>query len=87
MRSIASISAATRPNWIRCPFPGTVLGLETALRCYGSMLREKLMPPAIALAQAGFVLARTTPVGFNDSPILSSLAEVSGLICRIICGE
>ena len=36
--------------------PGTVLGLDTALREYGTMSREKVMAPAIRLAREGYVL-------------------------------
>ncbi len=37
--------------------PGTVLGLDTALREYGRLSRRQVMAPAIALARDGFVLA------------------------------
>ncbi|HWK48138.1 MAG TPA: gamma-glutamyltransferase [Stellaceae bacterium] len=37
--------------------PGTVLGLDTALRRYGTMPRTAVMAPAIRLARDGFVLA------------------------------
>ncbi len=36
--------------------PGTVLGLDSALTKYGSMTRQDVMAPAIALAEQGFVL-------------------------------
>ena len=36
--------------------PGTVLGLDTALRKYGTMSRQQVMAPAIRLAREGFVL-------------------------------
>ena len=36
--------------------PGTVLGLDTALRKYGTMSRQKVMAPAIRLARDGYVL-------------------------------
>ncbi len=36
--------------------PGTVLGLDTALRKYGTMSREQVMAPAIRLAREGYVL-------------------------------
>ena len=36
--------------------PGTVMGLNTALRKYGSMPLKKVMAPAIKLARDGFVL-------------------------------
>ena len=37
--------------------PGTVLGLDTMLREYGTMPRERVMAPAIKLAEEGFLLA------------------------------
>lgn len=36
--------------------PGTVLGLDTALREYGTMTRAQVMAPAIRLAQQGYIL-------------------------------
>lgn len=36
--------------------PGSVLGLDTLLTKYGTMSREKVMAPAIRLAEDGFVL-------------------------------
>lgn len=36
--------------------PGTVLGLETALKKYGTMTREQVMSPAIHLAKEGFIV-------------------------------
>ena len=36
--------------------PGTVLGLDTALRKYGTMTRQQVMAPAIRLARDGYVL-------------------------------
>ncbi len=36
--------------------PGTVLGLDTALKQYGTMTRKQVMEPAIALAEQGYVL-------------------------------
>ncbi|HMB78407.1 MAG TPA: gamma-glutamyltransferase [Kiloniellaceae bacterium] len=36
--------------------PGTVMGLEQARAAYGTMSREALMAPAIALAEEGYVL-------------------------------
>src|SRR5699024_3460069 len=42
----------------RSGVPGTVMGLETARRKYGSMSRAALIAPAIRLAEQGFVLTR-----------------------------
>ncbi|HET7570879.1 MAG TPA: gamma-glutamyltransferase [Gammaproteobacteria bacterium] len=36
--------------------PGTVMGLDTALKTYGTMSLEQVMQPAIELARNGFVL-------------------------------
>jgi gamma-glutamyltranspeptidase/glutathione hydrolase len=36
--------------------PGTVLGLETALKKYGTMSRKQVMQPAIQLAEQGYAL-------------------------------
>ena len=38
--------------------PGTVLGLETALKRYGTLPRARVMAPAIRLAREGFILTR-----------------------------
>jgi gamma-glutamyltranspeptidase/glutathione hydrolase len=45
-------------GYLAAGIPGTVLGLETALREYGTLPRATLMAPAIRLAQEGFVLTR-----------------------------
>ncbi len=49
--------------------PGTVLGLETAREEYGTLARSRLIAPAIALAQQGFIL---TP---GDVDVLKSATE------------
>jgi gamma-glutamyltranspeptidase/glutathione hydrolase len=49
--------------------PGTVAGLEMALAKYGTMTRQQVMAPAIALAEQGFVLADP------DARILAGDAE------------
>src|ERR1043166_2667175 len=49
--------------------PGTVAGLEMALAKYGTMTRQQVMAPAIALAEQGFVLADP------DAQILAGDAE------------
>lgn len=51
-----------RPNaslrgWLAVGVPGTVAGLETARREFGTKSRERLIAPAVALARDGFVLA------------------------------
>lgn len=44
-------------SWLAVGVPGTVMGLETARRKFGSMSREALMAPAIRLAEQGFILS------------------------------
>ncbi len=55
--------------------PGTVLGLETARRKYGTRSLETLLEPAIGLAQTGFTLTRSdvdefalATADFRDQP-------------------
>jgi gamma-glutamyltranspeptidase/glutathione hydrolase len=55
--------------------PGTVLGLDTALRKYGKLTRAQVMKPAIKLARQGFILNRgdtdiidTTLKGIANDP-------------------
>jgi gamma-glutamyltranspeptidase/glutathione hydrolase len=43
-------------GYLAVAVPGTVLGLETALKEYGTMSRAQVMAPAIKLADQGFVL-------------------------------
>ncbi|MDC9595982.1 gamma-glutamyltransferase [Xenorhabdus anantnagensis] len=38
--------------------PGTVMGLEEALKKYGTLTREQVMAPAIKLAREGYILTR-----------------------------
>ena len=49
--------------------PGSVLGLDTMLQKYGTMTREKIMAPAIKLADEGFVLTQ------GDADILAASAK------------
>ena len=62
-------------GWKAVGVPGSVLGLETALRDYGSLPRARVMAPAVALARDGFVLGpgdaallHTTTTGFRADP-------------------
>jgi len=45
-------------GYLAAAVPGTVLGLETARAKYGTLPRARLIEPAIALAEDGFVLTR-----------------------------
>ncbi len=51
------IPELSRYGWRAVGVPGTVMGLDRALREYGSLPRAAVMAPAIALARDGFVLS------------------------------
>ena len=44
-------------GYLAVAVPGTVMGLETALKKYGTMTRQVVMAPAIKLAEQGFTLS------------------------------
>ena len=57
-------------GYLAAGVPGTVLGLDTALREYGTMTRAQVMAPAIGLARNGFVLLRA------DTDIIDAGASI-----------
>jgi gamma-glutamyltranspeptidase/glutathione hydrolase len=59
------IKGASLIGWLSVGAPGTVLGLDTALREYGTMPRAKIMAPAIRLAREGYVLNAADVAAFN----------------------
>ncbi|MDB5359008.1 MAG: gamma-glutamyltransferase [Rhodospirillales bacterium] len=63
------VKGASLLGYLAAGVPGTVLGLETALREYGKLPRAKVMAPAIKLARGGFVLTRA------DTDILDQRTE------------
>jgi gamma-glutamyltranspeptidase/glutathione hydrolase len=50
------IKDASLKGYLAVGVPGSVMGLDRLLSTYGTMPREKVMAPAIALAEQGFVL-------------------------------
>lgn len=48
-------SNASTQGYLAVAVPGTVLGLDTALKEYGTLSRQTVMAPAIALAEHGFI--------------------------------
>ncbi len=50
------VPGSSRLGYRAVGVPGTVLGLETALKRYGTLSRAVVMAPAIKLAREGFVL-------------------------------
>ncbi|MEM7172841.1 MAG: gamma-glutamyltransferase [Pseudomonadota bacterium] len=51
-------STLSRNSYLAVGVPGTVLGLDTALETYGTLSRQDVMAPAIALARDGYVLTQ-----------------------------
>ncbi|TAM91212.1 MAG: gamma-glutamyltransferase, partial [Candidimonas sp.] len=52
------IPGRSTQGYLAVGVPGTVMGLETALKQYGTMTRAQVMAPAIRLAEDGFILER-----------------------------
>ena len=70
-------------GWLGVGTPGTVLGLETALKAYGTMPRQALIAPAIRLAEDGFVL-RASEVGVINDGYKAAPAGPAGEQVRTI---
>jgi gamma-glutamyltranspeptidase/glutathione hydrolase len=69
------VKNASLLGYLAVGVPGTVLGLDTALRKYGKLTRAQVMKPAIKLARQGFILNRgdtdiidTTLKGIKSDP-------------------
>jgi gamma-glutamyltranspeptidase/glutathione hydrolase len=60
---------ASVKGYLSVGVPGSVLGFEVMRETYGTMSREALMAPAIALARDGFVL------GEGDAALLAAAAD------------
>ncbi|TAL83142.1 MAG: gamma-glutamyltransferase [Candidimonas sp.] len=58
--------------------PGTVMGLDTVLRQYGTMTRKQVMDPAITLAKKGYVLQRGDVSILTGSGYHGDLDALSG---------
>ena len=50
------IKDASLKGYLAAGVPGSVMGLDTLLTKYGSLPRDKVMAPAIKLAEEGFIL-------------------------------
>jgi len=62
------IEGASLDGWRAVATPGTVLGLDAALKEFGALDRATVMAPAIALARDGFALDR------DDADIFAAFA-------------
>ena len=58
--------------------PGTVMGMERARTLFGTMPRARLMAPAIALAQNGFVLGTGDARLLNETPLFGAQTHRAG---------
>lgn len=58
----------SRRGWLSIGIPGSVKGMNRALREYGTMSREAVMAPAIALARNGYRVAPGDMIAFNGLP-------------------
>jgi gamma-glutamyltranspeptidase / glutathione hydrolase len=56
-------------GWLAIGVPGTVMGLDRALREYGTMQRAQVMRSAITLAREGFVLDEGDLIPFKGAPL------------------
>ncbi len=61
------VPSRSRKGWLAIGVPGTVMGLERARSQFGTMSRERLMAPAIALARDGYVLRPGDLIPFNGA--------------------
>jgi len=52
------VKGASLDGWRASGVPGTVAGLDHALKQWGSLPRDRVMAPAIRLAREGFILTR-----------------------------
>ncbi len=58
----------SRKGWLAIGVPGTVMGLNRALREYGTMPRARVMARAIELARNGYVIEPGDMIPFDGSP-------------------
>jgi gamma-glutamyltranspeptidase/glutathione hydrolase len=64
------VKNASLHGYLAAGVPGTVLGLDSALRKYGRLTRAQVMKPAIRLARQGFILNR------GDTDILDTSVQL-----------
>jgi gamma-glutamyltranspeptidase/glutathione hydrolase len=61
------IPGKSREGYLAVAIPGTVLGLDTALKKYGTMTRQQVMAPAIKLAEEGYIISEKEARWFAES--------------------
>jgi gamma-glutamyltranspeptidase/glutathione hydrolase len=73
----AVISGKSLEGFSAVGVPGTVMGLDLALRQYGTLSRETVMAPAIQLAKEGFTLTE------SEANILSTLQNKNNISPKV----
>jgi gamma-glutamyltranspeptidase/glutathione hydrolase len=76
------IPFAPTKGWRAIGVPGTVAGMETARREFGTMSRAKLMAPAIALARDGFALVPGDLIPFAGAAGFSGQPNVAAIFLK-----
>src|SRR2546425_12313595 len=68
-------SAAATVGYRSIAIPGTVEGMELALRTYGTMKLAEVMAPAVPLAERGFPVSEKLARSLRDArPLLERLS-------------
>ncbi len=62
------VTQLAEKSYLSVGIPGTVMGLNTALKKYGAMPLSRVMAPAIQLAQQGFILDNDDLAILNSKP-------------------
>ena len=62
-----AVAQRSRKGWLAVGVPGTVLGMETARKEFGTMSRAALMSRAIALARDGYTFGSGDTIAFAGS--------------------
>lgn len=74
---------ATTSGYLSVAIPGTVMGLDYALKKYGKLTRKQVMAPAIQLAQEGYaVTAYEAKLFATYSALFSAQANVSAIFLK-----
>lgn len=73
------IPFASTKGWRAIGVPGTVAGMETARRQFGTMSRARLMAPAIALARNGFAMTSGDLIPFADAAAFAQQRNVASI--------
>jgi gamma-glutamyltranspeptidase/glutathione hydrolase len=84
------IPGASTKGYLAVGVPGTVMGMERALREFGTMPRSRLMAPAIALARGGFriqpgdaaIFAGAQSEGYSGAYTFARQANVRAIFMR-----